>query len=102
MIDYGAYRRSHLFIMPMRDKDRHVFTVRLTKLLMNQNMTLSLFTYYSPSDGDAYLRPKASYKITDAWLLEAGANVFVGEADTTFFGQFENNTNIYAGACYSF
>jgi hypothetical protein len=48
------------------------------------------------------LRPKASYKITDRWLIEGGANIFVGENDYTFYNQFEDNTNVYAGVRYSF
>ncbi len=46
---------------PARDHFRHLTTVRLTKLLMNQNLWLSLFTYYSPSDKDAHLRPNVNY-----------------------------------------
>lgn len=102
MTGYEAYRDSRIFLVPPRDQDRHVFTVRLTKLLMNQNLTLSLFTYYSPSDGDAYLRPHARYKVSDNWIVECGGNVFLGESDTTFFGQFENNTNVYASVRYAF
>jgi len=102
MMDYDAYRRTLPFIMETRDENRHVFTVRLTKLLMNQNLILSLFTYYSPSDADAYLRPKATYKVNDRWTVEAGGNVFLGASAKTFFGQFEDNTNLYASARLSF
>ena len=102
MMDYEAYMNSRIFLMPARDRDRHVFTMRLTKLLLNQTLTLSLFTYYSPSDGDAYLRPNIKYKVNDHWLVETGGNLFAGESDTSFFGQFKNNTNIYLGARYAF
>lgn len=103
MIDYSAYRNSLIsFIMDARDQDRHLFTVRLTKLLMRQDLTLSLFAFFSPSDVDAYFRPQISYKINDHWTVECGGNVFLGESQTTFFGQFEDNTNVYAAARYSF
>jgi hypothetical protein len=102
MMDYDAYRNTLPFLIEPKDENRHVLTARFTKLLMDQNMTLSLFTFYSPSDNDAYLRPKASYKITDRWLIEGGANIFVGENDYTFYNQFEDNTNVYAGVRYSF
>ena len=69
---------------------------------MSQNLVLSLFTYYSPSDEDAYLRPSVTYKASDRWTTFAGANVFLGRNDYTFFGQFENNSNVYCGARYSF
>jgi len=102
MMDHGAYERSLPPGMEGRDEDRHTVTVRLTKLLMNQNLTLSLFSYVSPSDGDAYLRPKAHYKMGDHWAFELGGNVFVGEDDHTFFGQFERNSNVYGAARYRF
>jgi len=102
MLDYGDYETARAAGTPKEDHGRHVLTVRLTKLLMNQNLTLSMFAYWSPSDGDAYLRPHAAYKITDAWSAEAGANVFFGARPATFFSQFERNTNVYAALRYSF
>jgi hypothetical protein len=102
MMDYDAYRDTLPFFVEPRDENRHVVTFRLTKLLMDQDLTLSSFLFYSPSDGDAYWRPTVSYKVTDNWELSAGGNLFFGEADHTFFGQFQNNSNIYAGARFSF
>ncbi len=102
IMDYDDYRRTFPAGIPKADEDRHVFTVRLIKLLMNQNLTLSLFAFYSPSDHDAYLRPKIQYRIDDHWSAEAGGNIFVGEDEHTFFGQFEKNTNVYGGVRYSF
>ncbi|MBP8605257.1 MAG: hypothetical protein KBI46_05370 [Phycisphaerae bacterium] len=101
MLDYNAYLR-HLSGGPKRDRDRHVLTARLTKLLMNQNLSLSMFTYYSPSDSDVYLRPNIHYKATDTLSVETGANIFFGDHPHTFFSQFENNSNIYAAVRYSF
>ncbi|MBN1796083.1 MAG: hypothetical protein JW804_05370 [Sedimentisphaerales bacterium] len=101
MLDYGQYKDS----MPSgldRDRDRHLVTFRLTKLLMNQNLRCSLFTYFSPSDKDVYMRPNVNYKATDNLALEAGANIFFGDYPGTFFGQFRNNTNIYTAVRYSF
>jgi len=102
MMDYGAYTRALPPGMHARDEDRHVTTLRLTKLLMNQNLKLSLFTYYSPSDGDAHLRPKAHYKWGDHWAFEVGGNVFLGKDDHSFFGQFERNTNVYSAVTWRF
>jgi hypothetical protein len=102
MEDYDNYKAGLAEDHRERDKDRHVLTLRLTKLALNQNMTLSLFAYFSPSDKDAYLRPMIKYKVTDSWLVVTGGNIFTGEEDHTFFGQFEKNTNVYAGVRYSF
>lgn len=97
--DYG---RTSPAGTPRADENRHVFTVRLTKLLMNQNLKLSLFVFCSPSDSDAYLRPKIHYKVDGHWAAEIGGNVFIGDDDHTFFGQFKNNSNVYGGVRYSF
>lgn len=102
LLKHDQYVASLAPGQPVRDEYRHLLTMRLTWLLMNQNLTLSLFGYYSPSDEDFYLRPTLKYKLSDAWLLTAGANVFAGEDDHTFFGQFEDNSNLYAGIRYSF
>ena len=100
--DYGAYRASLPAAAPARDENRHLLSLRLTRLLLNQNLRLSLFTYYSPSDRDAYLRPALDYRAGDRLNLFAGGNLFTGKDVHTFFGQFENNSNLYAGVRYSF
>jgi hypothetical protein len=102
MLDYGSYRDVLPAGMEPRDEDRQVLTLRLTKLLLNQDLTLSLFTFYSPTDQDVYIRPNVSYEWTDSWTVEAGGNIFQGEHEWTFFGQFEDNSNLYAAVRYSF
>ena len=74
---------------------RDTLTLRLTKFLFSQTMTISLFAFYSPSDEDAYLIPKVSYKLDDNWLIEGGGNLFYAENNTTFWGQFNPNDNVY-------
>jgi len=101
MLDYSQHKNSSPSGLT-HDRNRHLITVRLTKLLMNQNLRCSLFTYFSPSDKDAYLRPNINYKVTDNLAVEAGANIFFGDYPSTFFGQFRNNTNIYTALRYSF
>lgn len=100
--DYSSYQQALPAGQPVRDEYRQVWTLRLTKLLLNQTLTLGLFSYWSPSDEDYYLRPQIRYKATDAWLLTCGANLFGGDQPHTFFAQLEDNSNIYVGARYSF
>lgn len=85
-----------------QDENRHTLTVRLTQLLLQQNLSLSLFTFYVPSDGEAYLRPIVHYKVSDAWSATLGANIFTGSGENNFFGQLENNSNVYARMRYSY
>ncbi len=101
MTDYGRHKDSRPSGL-VRDRDRHVLTLRLTKLLMSQNLRLSFFSYYSPSDDDVYMRPNVHYKLSDDLAVELGANIFFGDHPGTFFGQFQNNTNIYTAVRCSF
>ena len=102
MEDYGAYRRALPAGTPAANEWRHTLTLRLTKLLMNQDLRLDLFTFYGLSDDEVYLRPYFSYKITDRWQVDGGANVFFGDQRRGQFAPFERNTNVYAGLRYSF
>ncbi len=99
---YDRHQRISPPGAPLPDENRQVYTVSLTKTLMNQNLTLSLFNFWSPTERDGYVRPKVHYKIDDRWNVEAGGNVFWGHKRHTFFGQLEDNTNVYAGVRYSF
>ena len=100
--DYSEYKASLPIGSKVRDHNRHLFTARLTKMTHNQNMTWSLFAYASPSDHDFYLRPHVKYKVDDSWSVEAGGNVFGGNDNHTFFGQFRDNTNLYGAVRFSF
>lgn len=100
--NYGAYLNHLPAGAVTRDEHRHLFTLRLTQLLMSQNLMLSLFTFYSPSDQDAYLRPNVTYKLDDHYTISLGGNVFFGRKRNTFFGQFKDNSNIYASIRYGF
>lgn len=101
MLDYGDYTKNLTGGSP-RDDYRHVITLQLTRLMMNQNLEILLSAYYSPSDNDAYFRPGIKYKYTDRATIEAGANIFKGDCNNTFFAQFEKNTNVYVSFRYSF
>jgi hypothetical protein len=77
LMHYSDYKRTTPFAN--RDQFRQLLTLRLTKLLLNQNLRLSMFTYFSPTDRDVYLRPNVNYKLSDSLFWEAGANIFFGD-----------------------
>ena len=85
-----------------QDELRQIVTLRAEKMLHYQTVRLSLFTFYSPTDEDVYLRPMVTYKATDEVELALGANVFEGENEVTQFGQFDKNDNIYTRIRYTF
>jgi hypothetical protein len=102
MNDYSAYKNNLPTGFKAKDQNRQVTTLRLSRQLMNENLLLSLFTFYSPTDKDAYLRPQIHYKIDDQRKIELGANIFLEDEEETFFGQFHRNNNIYLAYRYSF
>jgi len=102
MDHYGNYSDTLPTGSDKKDRARHVVTLRLTQQALSQNLTLSLFSYWSPSDHDGYLRPNLKYKASDALSLYFGGNLFWGRDTNTFFGQLERNNNLFAGIRYSF
>lgn len=102
MLDHGAFVRTLPQGVPEKDEQRHVLTGRLTWLTRRQTVEWSLFAFYSPSDRDAYIRPRVTYDVTDRWTAEAGGNIFFGSDEETFFGQFQDNNNVYVALRYGF
>lgn len=90
------------FVQYEPDEFRHLLTLRLTQLLVLDRLELSLFTFFSPNDLDTYIRPRVTYKIIDPLAFVVGANLMFGRHDYTFFGQLQENTNVYARFRYSF
>ena len=102
MLHFETFKASQPPGAPCRDEFRHLLTLRLTQLLRYQTVELSLFVFFSPSDLDYYLRPVASYKITDQLTGVLGANLFGGAKESTAFGQLEANDNVYLRLTYGF
>lgn len=101
-LDYDDYEAALIPGDLKLDRFRHLITQRLTKQLLSQTLTLSVFNFYSPSDQDGYVRPSVSYDITDAWKAVVGANLPWGSKDYTEFSQMRRNKNIYFRVRYSF
>ncbi|MBU3020588.1 hypothetical protein [Aestuariibacter sp. A3R04] len=81
---------------------RHVLTTQLRYLAMRQTLSLQLFNFYSPTDKDGYVRIRATYSPVDNWQLSGSVNGFYGERDHTFYGQFNNGTNMALSFRYFF
>jgi len=86
----------------VRDEDRHTVTLRLTYLAMNQNLVLSCFARYSPNEDDGYVKPTATYKISDRWQATLGGSIFFGDDEHTFLSQFRDNNNVNGSVRFSF
>ncbi|NNE17049.1 MAG: hypothetical protein HKN10_01110 [Myxococcales bacterium] len=81
---------------------RHLITLRLNQLLVMDKLELSLFVFFSPDELDTYIRPRITYKVVEPLAIVIGANLMFGRDDYTFFGQLQENTNVYARLRYSF
>ncbi|MDP3297089.1 MAG: hypothetical protein Q8N09_05780 [Thermodesulfovibrionia bacterium] len=102
MHDYLKYVINQPAGFP-KDKRLHELTaVRLTQLLRHQTMKLSLFSFYSPSDGDYLLNPEVKYNFSDYVWAAAGANIFGGGEVWSQFGQLRKNDNLYLQLRYEF
>lgn len=100
--DYAEYERTHIAGFPKEPRFRDLASLRMTYLLMHQNMRLQWFSFWSPVDRDYLLNPEIKYNFSDHLWAALGANVFGGEKDTTRFGSLDGNDNIYAQARYEF
>jgi hypothetical protein len=101
-LDHRRLLANSFFPQFEPDRNRSVFTNRLTYRTARDELTFSLFTFYSPSDSDYYLRPSVSFRQSDEWTFTGGANLFFGERAHTFFGQLEDNSNAWFRARYNF
>jgi hypothetical protein len=102
MEDHRAYENALPAGFPVQKEYRDTVTLRLEQLLKHQTLRLSLFTFYSPADNDYLIQPNVSYKFTDNLSTTLGANIFGGEKETTFLGQFDKDDNIYLTVRYDF
>jgi hypothetical protein len=103
MLDHDLYQMQNKTAgMYVRDEVRHLLTSRVTRLLVDELLTVSAFAFYSPSDEDVYARFSAAYKHSDQLTLVVGGNVFDGSHQATEFGQFQKNDNVYLKATYGF
>jgi hypothetical protein len=84
------------------DENRQLLTLRLRYRAMQQKLTYSFFSFYSPTDNDGYIKPSISYRQNDLWSYTAGANIFWGKENFSFFGQHQDNTNVWFRVRYQF
>jgi hypothetical protein len=101
-LDYRALIENSPFPEFEPDEYRHLLTNRLTYRGGRDKHVWSLFTFFSPSDKDAYMRPVYSYRHSDQWSITAGANIFGGKDAHTFFSQLEDASNFYLRLRYNY
>lgn len=101
-LDYQSLVENSPFPGLEPDEHRHLLTNRLTYRAGRDRHTWSLFTFYSPSDRDFYMRPAYSYRHDDNWTVTAGASLFEGDKSHTFFAQLQDASNAYLRIRYNY
>lgn len=100
--DHDQLLNNSMFPQYEQGESRHLITTRLNYRMQRDKINLSLFMFYSPTDNDSYLRPSILYRIDDSWSVDLGANIFSGNKDHTFWGQFDKNDNVYCRIRFSY
>ncbi|MBN7821388.1 hypothetical protein J0A65_16055 [Bowmanella sp. Y57] len=101
-LDHSALLAHSPFPQWEKEQNRVVLTNRLTWRNAADDLTLSLFSFYSPTDQDGYLRPSLNHRLDDNWSWAAGLNLFFADKQHTFFGQFKDNNNAWLRVRYGF
>ncbi|MDH4046995.1 MAG: hypothetical protein OEW68_07830 [Gammaproteobacteria bacterium] len=101
-LDHDALIDNSPYPQYEADEFRHLLTNRLTWRTGRDKFTWSLFSFFSPSDHDFYLRPVFAYRRDDQWSVTAGANLFDGKDEHTFFGQLQDASNAYIRIRYHY
>jgi len=94
-LDYRALIENSAYPEFEPDEYRHLLTNRLTYRSGRDKHIWSVFTFFSPSDKDVFLRPVYNYRHNDQWSVTGGANIFGGDESHTFFSQLEDASNVY-------
>ncbi len=68
---------------------------------LRETLHFELFSYIGLTNKDALIRPKITYDYDDSFSILLGSNIFVGDRAGQF-GQYKDNSMIYAKIKYNF
>lgn len=87
------------FILNEKSVNTMTFLARYD--LLRETLHLELFSYIGLTNEDALIRPKITYDFEDSFSILLGSNIFIGDSNGQF-GQYVDNSMIYAKLKYSF
>jgi len=102
MTKYDEYTISLLADSKKEDKTQDMFTLRIIDKWKNDTIKPQIFTVYSISDKDYTVNFEIEHGIADELSYTVGLYIFGGGDNTTFFGQFDKNDQLYSKIRYSF
>ena len=98
--DHAALLSASLWPQDEPPQRRDMLTTQLMYRALQQTLTLHWFNFYSPNEDDGYMRLRVTYSPADEWQVNGGFNWFYGDEMNTFFGQFEDASNVFAAFRY--
>ncbi len=78
----------------------HMLTARGGTRYFSDRLDVDLFAYIGLDPGNALIRPSVSWDVENGVILEAGAEVFLG--DEGLFGRYQDNSLAYASLSWHF
>lgn len=102
MQDHDAYVANLPPGAFVQDELRSTVTARIGRWARHRTLHMSVFGYWGVTDEDWHVRPSASYDVTDAVRVTAGASLVGGQRPDTLFGQFQDNSNAFGRLRFSF
>jgi hypothetical protein len=100
LLSRNRYLRSLAPGFPAVATTLATLNLRLQSQWINQTVGAGAQLFIS-SEGDFLLNPFTSWSPADGWTIEGGANVFSGKPYSNY-GAFEEDSNVYVLARYSF
>ncbi len=85
----------------LNEKTENTMTFLARYDFLRETLHLELFSYIGLTNEDALIRPKLTYDFNDSFSILLGSNIFVGDSNGRF-GQYSDNSMIYAKLKYSF
>ncbi|MEA1898826.1 MAG: DUF1302 family protein [Bacteroidota bacterium] len=85
----------------LNEKSLYTMTFLARYDVLHETLHLELFSYVGLTNDDALIRPKITYDFDDSFSILLGSNIFVGDSNGQF-GQYGDNSMIYAKLKYSF
>ncbi|NVK23089.1 MAG: hypothetical protein HWD86_11280 [Kangiellaceae bacterium] len=100
--DYNNLMANSPFPQYEPEEKRQWLTNRITYRALQDKLTWTLFSFYSLTDKEHFLRWNVNYRQDDNWSYTLGLNLIDGKENHTFFNQFEKASNIYFRLRYNF
>jgi hypothetical protein len=79
----------------LEDEMRNSFTLYVQSDFINETLKPKLLVVYGANNGEFWISPEVTYEFTDRIWLTVGGEFFEGGQSDDFFGQFNENDQIY-------